>query len=203
MHDHHPQFMSDEEVKRLFRVYRDRYAEIAEHTLHQVHLHVQELWPGGRCIARPRPFPGHRPPHRAGSDKEQSGLDYGRASRKSPGSPRAILGSAHTVAIAPFASCYTYEAWVIPKRKRRNLAEMTDEERDDFAVAARDVLARLSKLLSDPPYNYAFVQSVDDDVHMHLRIYPKLGTEAGFELNTRVHINSVTPESAAKSLREI
>ena len=40
-------------------------------------------------------------------------------------------------------------------------------------------------------------------MHMHLRIYPKLGIEAGFELNTGVHINSVTPESAAKSLREI
>jgi UDPglucose--hexose-1-phosphate uridylyltransferase len=38
---------------------------------------------------------------------------------------------------------------------------------------------------------------------MHLRIYPKLGIEAGFELNTDININSVPPESAAKSLREI
>lgn len=203
LHDHHPQFMSDGEIKRLFRVYSDRYAEIAgipyiryislfrnygrEAGASLVHAHSQ-------IIALPI-VPE--------VIKEQKGLDYGRVVAEESGSPRAILDSAHTLAIAPFASCYTYEAWVIPKRKRRNLAEMTDEERDDFAVAARDVLAKLSKLLSDPPYNYAFVQSVDDDVYMHLRIYPKLGIEAGFELNTRVHINSVTPESAAKSLREI
>ena len=40
-------------------------------------------------------------------------------------------------------------------------------------------------------------------MHMSMRIYPKLGIEAGFELNTRVHINSVPPEAAAKSLRDV
>lgn len=203
LHDHHPQFMSDGEVKRLFRVYKDRYAEIAGIPyIRYISLFRNYGREAGASLAH-----AHSQlialPIVPENIKEQSGLDYGRVIAEESGSPRAILDTAHTLAIAPYASCYTYEAWVIPKRKRRNLAEMTDEERDDFAVTARDVLARLSKLLSDPPYNYAFVQSVDDDVHMHLRIYPKLGIEAGFELNTGVHINSVTPESAAKSLREI
>jgi UDPglucose--hexose-1-phosphate uridylyltransferase len=203
LHDRHPQFMSDAEVKKLFRVYRDRFVEIAKIPyVKYISLFRNYGKEAGASLAH-----AHSQlialPIVPDDIREQRGLDYGRVIASEEGSSRLILGSAHTVAIAPFASCYTYEAWVLPKRKCRNLAEMSDEERDDFALMARDVLARLSKLLSDPPYNYAFVQSVDDDVHMHLRIYPKLGIEAGFELNTGVHINSVPPESAAKSLRDI
>ena len=202
-HGHHPQFMSDEEIKRLFRVYSDRFAAIAAVPyVRYISVFRNYGRAAGASLAH-----AHSQilalPIVPGDIREQRGLDYGLVIAEESGSPRMILESAHTIAIAPFASGFTYEAWVIPKRKCRNITELTGAERDDFAVAARDVLARLSKLLSDPPYNYAFVQSVDDDVYLHLRIYPKLGIEAGFELNTGVHINSVTPESAAKSLREI
>lgn len=203
VHDRHPQFMSDQEIKRLFTVYGDRFREIEkipyvkyismfrnygkEAGASLVHAHSQ-------VIALPIV------PERI---KEQCGLDYGAVIRKEEASPRLILSTRHAVAFAPFASCFTYEAWVFPRRRCKNIAGLTDEERDDFAVVSKDVLSGLSRLLSDPPYNYAFVQSNSDDMHMHLRIYPKLGIEAGFELNTGVHINSVTPESAAKSLREL
>ncbi|HTY91715.1 MAG TPA: DUF4931 domain-containing protein [Methanocella sp.] len=203
VHDRHPQFMSDDEIKRLFRVYRDRFSKIAKIPyVRYISLFRNYGREAGASLAH-----AHSQiialPIVPREITDQRGLDYGPVIKEESGSPRAVLESAHTVAIAPFASCYTYEVWVIPKRKCRNIAEMTDEERDDFAVTSRDALSRLSKLLSDPPYNYAFVQSIDDDVYLHLCIYPKLGIEAGFELNTRVHINSVTPESAAKSLREI
>lgn len=202
-HDRHPQFMSDAEVKKLFRVYRDRFAEVVRIPyVKYVSLFRNYGKEAGASLAH-----AHSQlvalPIIPDDIREQRGRDYGRVIAAEAISPRLILESAHTMAIAPFASCFTYEIWVIPKRKCRNIAEMSDEERDDFAVMARDALARLARLLSDPPYNYAFVQSVDDDVHLHMRIYPKLGIEAGFELNTGVHINSVPPESAAKSLREL
>src|SRR5208337_4354139 len=97
--------------------------------------------------------------------EEQFGLDYGSVLVKEEASPRLISSSRHAVAFAPFASCFTYEAWVFPRRPCRNISELTDEERDDLALTARDVLSRLSRLLSDPPYNYAFVQSPADDLH--------------------------------------
>jgi len=202
-HDHHPQFMADDEIRRLFRVYRDRFAEIAGIPyVRYISVFRNYGKEAGASLAHPHSQIIALPIVPRDID-EQRGFDYGLVIEDEADSPRLILDSKHTVAIAPFASCFTYEAWVIPKRKCRNLTEMTDEERDDFALVTRDVLARLSKLLSDPPYNYAFVQSIDDDIHIHLRICPKLGVEAGFELNTGVHINSVTPENAAKSLREV
>ncbi len=203
LHDRHPQFMSDVEIKRLFTVYRDRFSAIsaipyikyismfrnygkeAGASLSHAHSQIIALPIVPEII------------------KKQYGLDYGSVIAAEEASPRLIAATKHTVAFAPFASCYTYEAWVFPRRPCKNIAELSDEERDDLAIVTRDVLSRLSKLLADPPYNYAFVQSIDDDVHMHLRIYPKLGIEAGFELNTGVHINSIPPESAAKSLREV
>jgi len=203
LHDHHPQSMSDEEIKRLFAVYRDRFREISSIPyVKYVSVFRNYGKEAGASLAHAHSQVIALPivPKRI---EDQCGLDYGPVIGKEAASPRMILNTEHTVAFAPFASCFTYEAWVFPKRPCRNIAELTDAERDDFAVVTRDVLSKLSRLLADPPYNYAFVQSVADDMHMHLRIYPKLGIEAGFELNTGLHINSVTPENAAKGFREI
>jgi UDPglucose--hexose-1-phosphate uridylyltransferase len=37
--------------------------------------------------------------------------------------------------------------------------------------------------------------------HWHLEIYPKLTTQAGFEIGSGIGINPVTPEDAATQLR--
>ncbi len=201
-HGRHPQFMSDGEAMRLFAVYRDRFAEIASIPyIKYISIFRNYGREAGASLAHAHSQVIALPivPEMI---RMQHGLDYGPVIKREEASPRLILSSRHSVAFAPYASCYTYEAWVFPRRPCRNIAELTDEERDDLAIMARDVLSRLSRLLSDPPYNYAFVQSIGESVHMHLRIYPKLGIEAGFELNTGVHINSVTPEMAAKSLRD-
>jgi UDPglucose--hexose-1-phosphate uridylyltransferase len=203
LHDRHPQFMSDEEIKLLFTVYRDRFREISKIPyVKYISIFRNYGKEAGASLAHAHSQVIALPivPERI---EKQYGLDYGPIIEREATSQRMILSTEHTVAFAPFASCFTYEAWVFPRRPCRNIAELTEEERGDFAVATRDVLSRLSRLLSDPPYNYAFVQSTGRDMHMHLRIYPKLGIEAGFELNTGLHINSVTPESAAKSLREV
>jgi UDPglucose--hexose-1-phosphate uridylyltransferase len=202
-HGKQPQVMSDAEIKRLFRVYRDRYAAISELPyVKYVSLFRNYGKDAGASLSHP-----HSQviaiPIVPGAITEQYNRDYSKVIALEEKSERLVLATGHTVAFAPFAAAYTYETWIFPRRPCRNLACLTDAERDDLAVVARDVLARIAKLLSDPPYNYAFVQAIDGDLHMHLRIYPKLGIEAGFELNTGVHINSVPPEAAAKSLREI
>ena len=202
-HGKHPQFMSDAEIKLLFTVYRDRFKVISEASEARfISLFRNYGKEAGASLSHAHSQLISLPIVPA-VIKEQFGLDYSKVIASEIQGPRLILKSEHSVAFAPFAPCYTYETWIMPKRSCRNIAELSDEERDDLAIVARDVLARISKLLADPPYNYAFVQSVKEDMHMSMRIYPKLGTEAGFELNTRVHINSVPPEAAAKSLRDV
>lgn len=202
-HGRQPQFMADADIRLLFRVYRDRYAALsALPYVKYISLFRNFGKDAGASLSHP-----HSQiiaiPIVPEFITEQYNRDYAKVIAMEEKSERLVLATEHTVAFAPFAAAYTYETWLFPRRPCRNITGLTDAERDDMAVAARDVLARLAKLLSDPPYNYAFVQAMDDNLHMHLRIYPKLGIEAGFELNTGIHINSVPPEAAAKSLREV
>jgi UDPglucose--hexose-1-phosphate uridylyltransferase len=202
-HARQPQSMSDSEIRRLFTAYRDRFAEIARLPyIKYVSLFRNYGKEAGASLVHP-----HSQiiaiPIVPEIIKEQYHRDYLPVIALEEKSERLVIATQDTVAFAPFASPFTYGVWIFPRRPCKNIAELSDAERDDMAVVTRDVLARLSKLLADPPYNYAFVQSIDVPLHMHLRIYPKLGIEAGFELNTDININSVPPESAAKSLREI
>ena len=50
---------------------------------------------------------------------------------------------------------------------------------------------------------YMFFQLGDRSYHLNIRIEPKLSIAAGFEKNTDVFINTMSPEDAAGSLREI
>ena len=202
-HDRQPQRMSDDEIRLLFQVYRDRYQEVAQLPYVKYISLFRNYGKGaGATLSHPHSQMIALPivPEVI---TEQYNHDYAKVIAEEEQSGRMVLATRHTVAFAPFAAAFPYETWVFPRRPCRNIAELTDAERDDLAVATRDVLARMAKLLSDPPYNYAFVQSTDKSLHMHLRICPRLGTAAGFELNTGVNINSVPPEAAAKSLREV
>ncbi len=203
LHDRQPQRMADDEIRLLFTVYRDRFAEAAKLPyVRYVSIFRNYGKEAGASLTHP-----HSQliaiPIVPETITEQYNRDYSKVLAAEEKSERLIMATEHTVAFAPFAPAFNYETWIFPRRPCRNIAGLTDAERDDLAVVTRDVLARQAKLLSDPPYNYAFVQSVDSDLHMHLRVYPKLGIEAGFELNTGIHINSVSPESSAKSLREV
>jgi UDPglucose--hexose-1-phosphate uridylyltransferase len=202
-HRRQPQVMTDAEIRLLFRVYRDRYAALA--ALPYV-KYISLFRNYGKAAGASLSHPHSQViaiPLVPGDIIRQYHCDYAKVIAKEEKSESLILATEHTVAFAPYASAFTYETWIFPRRPCPNITGLTDAERDDFALVTRDVLARQSKLLSDPPYNFAFVQAIDADLHMHLRLFPKLGVTAGFEVNTGININSVPPEAAAKSLREV
>jgi UDPglucose--hexose-1-phosphate uridylyltransferase len=76
-----------------------------------------------------------------------------------------------------------------------------------LATTVKTCLRALSRLLKDPPYNFAFhiaPQGVPTELyHWHLEVYPKLAIWAGFEKSTRVFINTISPERAAGQMKEI
>jgi len=75
-----------------------------------------------------------------------------------------------------------------------------------FAETLKTCLKGLKQLANDPPYNYGFHMAINKEAqnyyHWHLEVYPKLAIWAGFEKSTGVYINTVTPETAAESLRK-
>jgi UDPglucose--hexose-1-phosphate uridylyltransferase len=121
---------------------------------------------------------------------------------------RTIAENGGFIACAPFASRSPFETWIIPKTHRACFAKMSRFEVAEFAAILKETLLRLYLCLSDPPYNYTLLTATCDsdmldNFHWHLEIVPRLSTPAGFELGTSIYINTVTPEDAARHLREI
>ena len=79
----------------------------------------------------------------------------------------------------------------------------------NLALVLQNTIARMNKVLQEPPYNFIIHNSPlhgYHDVqyyHWHIEIIPKLTKVAGFEWGTGFYINPTPPEDAAKFLREI
>lgn len=116
-------------------------------------------------------------------------------------SERKILKTSDFVVIAPWASVFPFEFWIIPIKHSATFS------RGDLIGLSKVIwlsFGALAGAVSDPPYNSIFhlapLQSRDDVFHWHLEVYPKLSVHAGFELGTGVYINTLKPEDAARAL---
>lgn len=121
---------------------------------------------------------------------------------------RVVTQNDHFLAIAPFASRFPFEIWLIPRFHSPLFEDIKDEEMISFAAIIKDTLSRLAQALSDPPYNFVIHSSPvenkhPNEYHWHVEIMPKLTKVAGFEWGTGFYINPTTPEDAARFLREI
>jgi UDPglucose--hexose-1-phosphate uridylyltransferase len=128
---------------------------------------------------------------------------------------RLILDIDGFIAIAPFASRFPFEVWILPKKHSCDFTSLQDEERIYLGRIIKQVLAKMKKGLNDPPYNYVihtapfrrpkagYWRSIDYDYHWHIEIMPRLTRVAGFEWGTGFYICPLPPETAAKFLREV
>jgi UDPglucose--hexose-1-phosphate uridylyltransferase len=131
---------------------------------------------------------------------------------------RIVAENEYYVAIAPFASRFPFELWILPRRHHACFQDMPDLERGQLAMMMKDIMGRLMKLLNDPPYNYMLHTAPNPalragrpdywgtilfDYHWHIEIIPRLTKQAGFEWGSGLYINPTSPEQAAKFLREI
>ena len=120
--------------------------------------------------------------------------------------PRFVLENSESIVFAPYASVNPMEFWIFPRKHESSLVEMSQNEVKTFAETLKTCLSRLKTLVNDPPYNYGFHIALDKEAcnyyHWHLEVYPRLAIWAGFEKSTGVYINSITPETAAESMRK-
>ena len=120
--------------------------------------------------------------------------------------PRLIYDNADFVVFAPYASINPMEFWILPKKHAANILSLNDAEIAALAKILKLSLKALKDVVNDPPYNYGFHLTTNKEAenyfHWHLEVYPKLSIWAGFEISTGIHINTVTPETAADSLKK-
>ncbi len=128
---------------------------------------------------------------------------------------RLILEIDGFIAIAPFASRFPFEVWILPKKHSSDFVNCCEAEfKNNLAKVIKIVLAKLKKALNDPPYNYiihtapfrrekaGYWKTISQDYHWHIEIMPRLTRVAGFEWGSGFYICPLPPETAAKFLRE-
>lgn len=122
-------------------------------------------------------------------------------------SDRVILETDEFAAVAPFASRFPFETWLLPRRHESHFENIREAEVANLAWVLRNVLRKMDRVLEKPAFNLivhsAPVQeSTSEHYHWHIEIIPKLTRVAGFEWGTGFYINPTPPEEAARFMRE-
>lgn len=120
---------------------------------------------------------------------------------------RVVYESEHFLLICPYASRFSYETWVIPRRHAEHFADINDEELDDLAAIMKAFMPVMVDCLSDPSYNIVINtapvnQEIGGGYHWYMEIIPRLIVAAGVEFTTGFYMNPVAPEISAAMLRE-
>ena len=120
---------------------------------------------------------------------------------------RIVAENQEFVTVTPYAPRFPFEMWVLPKRHAADFQESQKTQFEMLAPILSESLRRMDHALRRPAYNFIlhtapFQEKTTEFYHWHIEIIPKLTPVAGFEWGTGFYINPVTPEDAAKFLRE-
>ncbi len=119
---------------------------------------------------------------------------------------RVVFANQHALATCPYWSGMPYEMMVTPRRHNPHLHTADEEDLVAVGVGVREALRHLRSLLGEVAYNVVFhaaPYTSSGPFHWHVHIWPKVTTQAGFELGTGVMINIVAPELAGEDLRSV
>lgn len=126
---------------------------------------------------------------------------------------RVVIETEHFTAFCPFASKFSFESWVVPKRHMCEFQSMSPEETDDLGGVMTFILKRMRSILREPSYSYVVHtapqriprrnhwHTLGDDYHWHVEIVPRLFKTSGFEWGSGFYVLSTSPEEAARYLR--
>lgn len=121
---------------------------------------------------------------------------------------RVVFENEDFLVFCPFAARANFEMWVVPKKHKPYFERITEKEKLSGGEALQKALSKLDKGLNNPDFNF-YIHTAPCDgkdyphYHWHIEILPKLNIWAGFEISTGVEIVTISPEDAAKYLREI
>ena len=111
------------------------------------------------------------------------------------------------VAVCPWASRFPAETWLVPQNGPACFEQLSDAQVASFASLLHEILMRIETATRRGPYNFLLhnpptSQRDENPSRWYLEILPRLTNPGGFEWSTSMHINPVSPERAAESLRE-
>ncbi|MFE6052886.1 galactose-1-phosphate uridylyltransferase [Kitasatospora sp. NPDC056446] len=127
---------------------------------------------------------------------------------------RVVLSGEHWTAFVPYAARWPYEVHLLPHRRVPDLTALDERQRAEFPSVYLELLRRFDRLFGTgrTPYISAWHQApagLRDELALHLELFTirrtadKLKYLAGVESGMDAFVNDVTPEDAARRLREV
>lgn len=125
---------------------------------------------------------------------------------------RLVMDDEHFAVIAPFASRFPFEMWVIPKKHQSDYHKISPQELTSLSKILKMILIKLRENLENPDYNMllhtaplrtprsGYWTTIEVDYHWHFEIFPRLTRVAGFEWGTGFYINPTPPERVREFL---
>ncbi len=115
------------------------------------------------------------------------------------------------IAIKPFASRYEWEVHILPLKHESDFLNSNDADFEDLSKVLKNTMARLDHVIGGTQYNF-FLHSQPHgnacsdcapSYHWHLEICPRTSIPTGFELGSGLFVSTISPEDAAKQLRDV
>ncbi len=121
---------------------------------------------------------------------------------------RIVTQTDNFVVFHPYASHVPYETWIMPKQHSPSYGLIPPRQLAELATVLKDSLLLLYRHLDDPDYNLMIDSTTTEDednpyYDWHIRIMPRLGTIAGFEMGSGILINTALPEETAGFMRKL
>ena len=219
-HDKEIADLSTEQVELVVRAYRERYLDLKKDArLKYILLFKNYGEAAGASLEHPHSQLIALPivPSRVLGELKGSGDHFSRTERcifcdmlqQEKGVQKLTVFSENGfVALAPFASRFPFETWLLPQQHEAGFERMDETRLRSFAEALRITLGKLKRALHDPSFNF-MIHSVPalgkdtESYHWHVEIIPNLTQVAGFELGTGFYVNPTPPEIAAGILRQV
>ena len=216
-------------IKLIIDVWAERYLELGklEHIKYVmpfenrgVEMGVTLYHPHGQLYAYDHvpPIPALELEHqKAYFDTHGTGLLADHIQKEIVEDSRVIVKHGGVVAFCPAFARYPFEVWIAPIRAAGSIADLTEQERLDFAVVLKTVLLKFDHLFKKRPvFPYLMVmhQAPTDgqphpEAHLHLEFYPPYRTEdklkylAGTELGAGLVAMDTVPEAKAAELKAV
>ena len=103
--------------------------------------------------------------------------------------------------LAPYASAFAHQQWIVPKRHVSALTSLHDAELRELATLL-PASARATRSVANA-FNWMFLSFPRNaEAHFYVDVAPRAAVIAGFELNTGTFVEIIDPADAARRLRE-
>lgn len=214
------------QVRKLTRVWKDRYEDLASRSeVEYVFMFENKGKEIGVTLSHPHgqiyAYPFIPPILKTELDAERKHFEaHGRPlmqdwlATETAHGERVVAENDTFIAVIPFFARYPYEVWVTSKQHLRSMGQMGPKQLDDLAEMLLIVTRKYDQLFG---FSLPYIMSIHQEptTHgyefnwFHVEFYPpyrtanKLKYLAGSEAGAGAYINDTLPEVTAKTLREL